>query len=193
MFFIRRTVFEIGRKSFRQHIRPYCNATKQFKKQNTRAVNETKFSNNDTNQNDHEKEKQNENENARDTQNEQDSSQNFDFNNLQSDSSLMIRSKFEQLTNKNRDSFLSMVHLFVDRDKYRRHHVEFIYAALKHMKEFGVERDLEVYKNILDVMPKGKFIATNLFQAEFMHYPKQQECAIFLLDQMEYNGLFSSI
>ena len=31
-------------------------------------------------------------------------------------------------------------------------------------------------------------IPTNVFQAEFMHYPKQQQCAIDLLEKMEDNG-----
>lgn len=190
MFFIRRTVVEIGRKSVRQHFRSYCNASKQFKKPNTSAAGTERFSNDNNNK--HRNENENNDEPGNDADNEQDKSQNSNFESMQSDRELMIRGKFEQLSHKNRDSFLSMVNLFVERDKHRRHHVEFIYAALKHMKEFGVERDIEVYKSILDVMPKGKFIATNMFQAEFMHYPKHQECAIFLLDQMEYNGWYST-
>ena len=31
-------------------------------------------------------------------------------------------------------------------------------------------------------------IPTNVFQAEFNHYPKQQQCAIDLLEKMEDNG-----
>lgn len=46
----------------------------------------------------------------------------------------------------------------------------------------------ETYKKILDILPKGKMIPTNVFQAEFMHYPKQQQCAIDLLEKMEDNG-----
>ena len=76
------------------------------------------------------------------------------------------------------------------RDVQRRAHVDFIYAALKYMVEFGVQKDLQAYKQIMDVFPKGKFIPSNLIQAEFMHYPKQQECALNLLEQMENNGNF---
>lgn len=35
----------------------------------------------------------------------------------------------------------------------------------------------------------GKMIAQNMFQVEFMHYPKQQQCAIDVLEQMEDNGV----
>lgn len=102
----------------------------------------------------------------------------------------MVRGSFEHISHKNRDTFLTMVKLFETRDVHRRNHVEFIYAALKNMREYGVHRDLAVYKALIDVMPKGKFIPTNMFQAEFNHYPKQQQCIIDLLAQMEENGEF---
>lgn len=101
---------------------------------------------------------------------------------------IMVRGNFENISHKNRDTFLTMVKLFETRDVHRRNHVEFIYAAMKNMREYGVHRDLAVYKALIDVMPKGKFIPTNMFQTEFFHYPKQQQCIIDLLDQMEENG-----
>ncbi|EDW58682.2 evolutionarily conserved signaling intermediate in Toll pathway, mitochondrial [Drosophila virilis] len=100
-----------------------------------------------------------------------------------------IRNPFTAAQEKTKNSYLTMVEIFAERDVHRRNHVEFIYAALKHMPDFGVEHDLEVYKALIDVMPKGKFIPTNLFQAEFMHYPKQQQCIIDLLEQMEDYGV----
>ncbi|KAL0841300.1 hypothetical protein ABMA28_015015 [Loxostege sticticalis] len=90
---------------------------------------------------------------------------------------------------KNKKSYLEVIKMFEGRDIRRRGHVEFIYAALSKMREFGVQKDLEVYKALIDVLPKGKFIPTNIFQAEFMHYPKQQQCAVDLLEQMEDNGV----
>lgn len=96
---------------------------------------------------------------------------------------------FENIANRNKETYLDMVKIFEHRDIHRRGHVEFIYSALKHMESFGVHKDLEVYKSLIDILPKGKFIPTNIFQAEFMHYPKQQQCAIDLLQQMEDNGV----
>ncbi|XP_072394026.1 evolutionarily conserved signaling intermediate in Toll pathway, mitochondrial [Diabrotica undecimpunctata] len=108
--------------------------------------------------------------------------------------SLVIKDSFENMQNKNKNSYLEMVKIFVNRDHiYRRGHVEFIYSALKNMEEFGVNKDLEVYKALLDILPKGKFIPQNMIQAEFMHYPKQQQCAIDLLEQMEDNGVMPDI
>ena len=71
----------------------------------------------------------------------------------------------------------------------RRGHVEFIYASLDKMKQFGVEKDIDVYKQIIGLFPKGKMRATSVWQSELMHYPKQQECMIDILERMEVNGL----
>lgn len=207
MFFVRRFAIDIGRKSVGNHFRLYCNAAKKINQQNTSAginqtfSNENKHTKHNENQNSHEtsnservaNKQQQEQEQLEDRDEEQKQKQEQEQNNNDKpqDQDLMIRGQFNKVTQKNKESFLQMVHLFVERDKHRRHHVEFIYVALKHMKEFGVERDLDVYKAVLDIMPKGKMVARNMFQAEFMHYPKHQDCAIFLLDQMEYNGLFT--
>ena len=73
--------------------------------------------------------------------------------------------------------------------KKRQNHVDIIYVALKSLKSVKLDKDLEVYKKILNILPKGKMIPRNIIQAEFQHYPKQQQCAIDLLEQMEDNGV----
>lgn len=103
---------------------------------------------------------------------------------------LIVRGNFEQVIIKNRETFLQMVRLFKQRDVHRRNHCEFIFAAMKHMKEYDVHRDLSVYKELIDVMPKDKFVIRNMWQDMFMHYPKQQECIMHLLDEMAYHGSF---
>lgn len=105
------------------------------------------------------------------------------------DKQLTVQTSFESITDKNKSTYLTMVDIFLDRDVHRRNHVEFIYAALKNMERFGVHRDIEVYKALMNVMPKEKYIPKNIFQAEFMHYPKQQQCIIDLLEQMEDNAV----
>lgn len=102
---------------------------------------------------------------------------------------MILKGSFENVQSKDKENYLDMIRIFEDKtDVYRRNHVEFIYAALKNMEQFGVNKDLQVYKALIDIMPKGKFIPTNIFQAEFQHYPKQQQCIIDLLEQMEDNG-----
>lgn len=96
---------------------------------------------------------------------------------------------FENVQDKNKNTYLDMIRIFNNRDVHKRGHVEFIYAAMKYLEDFGVHKDLEVYKALVDVFPKGKFIPTNIFQTEFQHYPKQQQCATDLLEKMEDNGV----
>ncbi|KAH0628705.1 hypothetical protein JD844_010134 [Phrynosoma platyrhinos] len=90
---------------------------------------------------------------------------------------------------KSRATFQQAVDNFCKRDIRRRGHVEFIYAALKKMPEFGVEKDINVYNRILDVFPKEVFVPRNFIQRMFNHYPRQQECAIQVLEQMENYGV----
>uniref|UniRef100_A0A8C9K282 ECSIT signaling integrator n=1 Tax=Panthera tigris altaica TaxID=74533 RepID=A0A8C9K282_PANTA len=57
------------------------------------------------------------------------------------------------------------------------------------MREYGVERDLAVYNLLLDVFPKEVFQPRSIFQRIFIHYPRQQECGIAVLEQMENHGV----
>lgn len=85
-------------------------------------------------------------------------------------------------------TFNKVVDVFVKKNVRRRGHVEFIYAALKKMPEFGVHKDLAVYNKLLDVFPKEVFVPRNFIQRMFNHYPRQQECGVMLLEQMEGYG-----
>lgn len=89
---------------------------------------------------------------------------------------------------KNKAAFGKAINAFIERDRRRRGHVEFIYAALQKMPEFGVEKDLEIYNRLLDVFPKEVFVPRNYIQRMFNHYPRQQECGVEVLEQMENNG-----
>ncbi|KAG9338187.1 hypothetical protein JZ751_026937 [Albula glossodonta] len=90
-------------------------------------------------------------------------------------------------------TFNRVVDVFVKQDIRRRGHVEFIYAALKKMPEFGVERDIAVYNKILDIFPKEVFVPRNFIQRMFNHYPRQQECGVEVLEQMENYGVMPNI
>ncbi|XP_078480529.1 evolutionarily conserved signaling intermediate in Toll pathway, mitochondrial, partial [Lampetra planeri] len=98
---------------------------------------------------------------------------------------------FEQVSRdvKTKASFNKVVDAFIKTDVRRRGHVEFIYAALKKMPEFGVERDLTVYNKLLDVFPKEVFVPRNFIQRMFNHFPRQQECGVQVLEQMENYGV----
>lgn len=91
---------------------------------------------------------------------------------------------------KNKTTFIEVIQFYLRKNNiYRRGHVEFMYAALDRMKDFGTNRDLDTYKQLLEIFPKGKMVPQNAWQVEMMHYPKQQQCCIDILDQMEENGV----
>ncbi|KAM7365902.1 hypothetical protein PAMP_015382 [Pampus punctatissimus] len=102
---------------------------------------------------------------------------------------------FEQVAKeaKTKATFNKVVDVFIKRDIRRRGHIEFIYTALKKMPEFGVERDLTIYNKLLDVFPKEVFVPRNFIQRMFNHYPRQQECGVQLLEQMENYGIMPNM
>ncbi|CAH1794947.1 unnamed protein product [Owenia fusiformis] len=99
---------------------------------------------------------------------------------------------FEQIAKvaKNREAFQEAVMRYKTRQGvYHRGHVEFIYAAMDKMTMFNVHKDLEVYKTIMKIFPEDKMVPTSVWQVEFQHYPKQQNCMIDILEKMEYNSV----
>ena len=103
------------------------------------------------------------------------------------DTELVSKELFAETKKKNKDTFMGALDLFKNGDVRRRGSVEFITAALKHMKDFGVERDLEVYKSLIDVMPKNVYVPPSRIAAGFFHYPRQQDCLLSVLQQMSEN------
>ncbi|GFR74328.1 evolutionarily conserved signaling intermediate in Toll pathway, mitochondrial [Elysia marginata] len=90
----------------------------------------------------------------------------------------------------NKETFMFAVKKFVDREGiYWRGAVEFIYAGMKEMENFGVLKDLDSYKALIQAFPEKKMIPRNAWQVEFMHYPRHQQCGIDMLEQMEHNGV----
>ncbi|XP_013380451.1 evolutionarily conserved signaling intermediate in Toll pathway, mitochondrial [Lingula anatina] len=97
---------------------------------------------------------------------------------------------FQKPKEKNRETFIAAVSQYRNTPNvYRRGEVEFINSALKHMKDFNVSDDLDVYKEIVDIFPKGKMKASNAMQADFMWFPKHQDLALKLMHQMDENGV----
>uniref|UniRef100_A0A915I2R5 Evolutionarily conserved signaling intermediate in Toll pathway, mitochondrial n=1 Tax=Romanomermis culicivorax TaxID=13658 RepID=A0A915I2R5_ROMCU len=98
---------------------------------------------------------------------------------------------FDQIPvdSKNQEAFEKAISMFRERNVHLRGHVDFIFAALKRMKEFGVHENLEVYRQLVDLFPKGKMVARNIIQADIMFYPRHQDCCKQLLDQMGYYGV----
>ncbi|XP_041038314.1 evolutionarily conserved signaling intermediate in Toll pathway, mitochondrial [Carcharodon carcharias] len=94
---------------------------------------------------------------------------------------------------RTRDTYERVLRAFCRRDVRRRGHVEFIYMALRKMPQFGVERELPVYNMLLDVFPKEVFVPRSYIQRMFNHFPRQQECAVQVLEQMENYGILPNL
>jgi signaling intermediate in Toll pathway protein len=91
---------------------------------------------------------------------------------------------------KDKETFLDKVEQFSHTVEKRRHgQVEFIYAAIRIMKDYGVHKDLQAYKALMDVFPKEYMTPKNIFQIMFWHFNKQQDCAVDILHAMELNGV----
>lgn len=91
---------------------------------------------------------------------------------------------------KDKETFLTKIEEFTKTIRIRRHgQVEFIYAAIRVMKDYGVHKDLQAYKAMMDIFPKEVMKPTNVMQFMFMHFSKQQDCAVDLLHSMELNGV----
>ncbi|XP_069783125.1 evolutionarily conserved signaling intermediate in Toll pathway, mitochondrial [Narcine bancroftii] len=93
----------------------------------------------------------------------------------------------------NRAAFERALDAYCRQEVRRRGHVEFVYAALRQMPIFGVERELDIYNRLLDVFPKEVFVARSYIQRMFNHFPRQQECAVQVLEQMENYGVMPDV
>lgn len=67
--------------------------------------------------------------------------------------------------------------------------IDFIYGALKKLKEFGLHKDINAYKALMDIFPKGKMVPENSLQRGLFYYYKYQWAAIEILDAMDENYL----
>ncbi|CAL2040906.1 unnamed protein product [Caenorhabditis brenneri] len=100
-----------------------------------------------------------------------------------------VEKQFEAVSSEKRDKDAFMAAIAAFKEKRGRTHVEFINTALKYVKDYGVHKDIDTYKHLLDIFPKGKMIPQTVFQKVFLHYPQQQNCAVKVLDEMEWHGV----
>ncbi|KAL2717232.1 hypothetical protein V1478_012932 [Vespula squamosa] len=98
----------------------------------------------------------------------------------------LMTSMFENTKEKKKDTFLEIIRTY-EQEKYKRGQLEFIKLALKYMEVYGIHKDLEAYKALLNIFPKGPYIPKNYFNAVFRYYPKHQDVATDVLQQMEDN------
>lgn len=88
---------------------------------------------------------------------------------------------------KGKETFLEIIRIYEKEDRSRKGQLQFMKTALQYMKEFGVNKDIQTYKAIFNIFPKGKYVPENKFQVMNYHYPKHQNMALAILNQMEAN------
>ena len=92
-------------------------------------------------------------------------------------------------TEKSKEGFLRVVYNFMERDRLRRGHLSFVYTALNYLDAFGLEKDLDIYNEILEVLPKYKIINRTLLDALWPKPHPQIDAALDLLTKMEDNRI----
>ncbi|CAF1120766.1 unnamed protein product [Rotaria sordida] len=95
----------------------------------------------------------------------------------------------DHIKKKNKQAFLDVIEAYKIQFPNRRGHVEFIRAALRRMKDFGVERDAESYKKLLSVFPVGPYRHQSMLQVSVRFWPKQNETASAIISAMESQGI----
>lgn len=67
---------------------------------------------------------------------------------------------------------------------------EFVLGCLKILKPLNLHKELEIYKQLMSVFPKEKMQTINYYQQMLNHYPKHQETAMLILEEMGMNSIF---
>lgn len=87
------------------------------------------------------------------------------------------------------DQFKVALQEFLVRDKHRRTHLKFIGTALEKVDGFGLQKNIQIYKDLLDLFPKGRFVNRTLFDALWPRRTPQMELALKILQKMEDEGI----
>lgn len=106
--------------------------------------------------------------------------------NKKSSTTTVVAYQFETHQRKEKENFLRIIEQYKSKLRTDTAYDHFIKTALKYMEDFGVHKDLEAYKKLIDVLPKGRYITRNKFQVMFDHYPAPQQLIMDLLSQMEH-------
>lgn len=83
--------------------------------------------------------------------------------------------------------------MFIESSVHRRGVIEFILTALTFMREYGVHRDIVVYKKLIELFPIGPLKTDSYANLMFPIHPRHQDCAVSILKQMERNKLMPDL
>lgn len=81
------------------------------------------------------------------------------------------------------------VDTFKKKEKYRKGHVEFVNLAIKRMEEYQLQKDVNVYNQIISIFPKGRFAPKRMLDSIWPRSLPQLELSLDILTKMEENGV----
>lgn len=99
--------------------------------------------------------------------------------------------KHSQIKRIKKAAFLDTIELYKARSgSARRNFNEFILAALREMRAYEVADDLEAYKALLSVLPRGgRLKAKSFWHSDMGAYKQQQDTVTKLLMQLNANRM----
>lgn len=94
----------------------------------------------------------------------------------------------DDITDKSAKTFKNAVDAFNITNRNRQLYIDFVYGALLKIKEYNAHKDIEAYKKLINLFPVGPLRVKSVWQRDNMHYPRHQNCVLFVLETMEQNG-----
>lgn len=90
---------------------------------------------------------------------------------------------------RTRAGFMAIVDEYLGMDKMLRGHPEFINTAVERMEEFGVQKDFDCYRRVLDCFPEGRYVPKSYLAEILPTTFAQSEAAYRLMRKMDMHGV----
>ena len=108
-----------------------------------------------------------------------------------SQNSAFLRQYLENQPDK--DGFIKAVDQWINKNKVRSGHIDFISTALKFIEPYGLGKEIEVYQKLFDAFPRDRFTNRTLFDAIWPKPHPQMHLALDILSKMEDNGVIPTL
>ncbi|XP_065680995.1 evolutionarily conserved signaling intermediate in Toll pathway, mitochondrial-like isoform X1 [Hydra vulgaris] len=89
----------------------------------------------------------------------------------------------------NKDGFIKAVDQWINKNKVRHGHIDFIATAMKFIEPYGLGKEIEVYQKLFDVFPRDRFNNKTLLDAVWPKPHPQMHLALDILSKMEEHGV----
>ena len=93
------------------------------------------------------------------------------------------------ISSPNAEGFTKAIETFKKQDVKRLRVMDFITTAVTYMEAFGVAKNVDIYNQLLDLFPKGRYHNRNVFDTLWTRYRPQIDCAVHVLTKLEENHI----